>query len=654
MMNLNEISIGEIKSMQAEVYIQSSMLAMRARFSQFVITPEQVAAWEIGFGWIHQISLSLAPATDPWLVMPEFVAPLISGRPDLVIATPTHLVIVEMKTGELPRREGDKRQTLGYATDIWGKLKGARGKMIVPVLLSKSGKDSPTPLLPWPKADSPPSSIFELTPIGLAELLREIASKGDDELVNLDVFRRSLVYSPRPSVVEAATSLVARLEDKNVITGLSDSEEIDRVIQSLLDLAKSAETNSERVVAIVTGSPGAGKTLVGLRLAHDADLQSSLDKSLGTPLFLTGNSTLVEVLVESIARDENRRTGQSLRICRQNANSKVKLVHGVVGSELGIESNVVVFDEGQRVWTAEHMRAKKGNKSLGSEASEVLRSLEGHPWALLTVLVGEGQEINTGEEGAKTWVDAVAKANQDAHKPWKLVMPPLESFPSTDWARLSKSLQLSTTVRTDNAANISGWVQCVLEGDQNGAINIRNAMQRYPIFVSRDIDEAKTWIISKRSELGGTSGLLASSKSKRLLNYGVDVASDANRSINWGAWYLDSLPSLNSSEALELAATEFKSQGLELDWSLVGWSWDLIFKGGSWQTRTLNASRGQWQQTRNLAKLQFQLNAYRVLLTRSRKGMVIWIPSGDASDSMRSSEMDEVAGFLISCGATPI
>jgi hypothetical protein len=654
-MNPNATSFGEIRSMQVDAYVEASMLAMRARFSNFVITPEQVSAWEVGFRWIFQIGQDLDANVDKWLIFPEFVAPLISGRPDIVIVTNTHLLIVEMKTGELHRREGDKRQTLGYAADIWGKLKASRGKVILPVLLSKAGSDKATHSLNEFGIDTAPGTLLSLTPVGLKVLLSEISLTENGESSSLDSFRRELLYSPRPSVVEAATSLVAKLEDQNVTTGLSGSEEIDRIIRSLLELAKDAQEASGRIVAIVTGSPGAGKTLVGLRLAHDPSLQSALNSSLGTPLYLTGNATLVEVLVESLARDEHRRAGTSLFESRKNSNAKVKLVHGVVGSDLGIESNVVVFDEGQRVWTAEHMQAKKGNKNLESEATEILKALSNHPWVLLVVLIGEGQEINTGEEGVDTWLKAVYKANFESPKPWHLFAPPLESaHRQIDLVTTSDAFQLKTTVRTDNAANVSEWVRRVLDRDQKGAIEIREQMQGFPLLICRDLDVAKSWIKSKSSKNGGTSGLLASSKSKRLIHYGVDVASDANRNINWGSWYLDTLPNLNSSEALEIAATEFKCQGLELDWSLMCWSWDMSSSEDFWIPQTLDASKGRWNQIRNESKIRFQFNAYRVLLTRSRKGMVIWIPLGDDSNSMPTGEMDAVANFLMACGATPL
>lgn len=653
-MNLNALTFGELACLQEDDYVRQSVEAMKARFSKFVLTTEQLEAWTIGFRWIYQIGQQLPESASSWLVMPEFVAPLISGRPDLVVVSPRHLLVIEMKTGELLTNQG-KKQVLDYAQDLWGKLKGARERIVLPVLLSKYGDRGTTARSRGSIGASGPSSVITVDPSGLASLLREVDQLDSGFMLDQEEFFANLLYSPRPSVVQAATSLVAQLEDKNVVTGLSTSEEIDRLIGHLVSLAKVARDSSQKKVAIVSGAPGAGKTLVGLRLAHEPTLQQSLADDFGTPLYLTGNATLVEVLVESLARDESRRTGNAIDACRANANSKVKLVHGVVGADFGIESNVVIFDEGQRIWTAERMRTKRGDKSLGSEALEILVSMANHPWALVVVLMGEGQEINTGEAGAITWVEAIADVNQEESANWELHAPAIEGVDlKSNWIQISESLELKNSMRTDNAANVSEWVRQILLGNESHAREIRQTMREFPIYVCRDLQLAKEWIQENRTKHGGTSGVLASSKSKRLFLYGVDVVADADRGINWGSWYLNSLPNLSSSEALELAATEFKCQGLELDWTLVCWSWDLVLTDSQWTAQYLDARRARWREVSHPDKTKFQFNAYRVLLTRCRKGMVIWVPQGGTSMANPNMDMDEVEDFLIRCGAVPL
>jgi DUF2075 family protein len=493
--------------------------------------------------------------------------------------------------------------------------------------------------------------ILKLNLIGLNDLLQKIIDSELNSTIEMSNVRSQLLYSPRPSVIEAANALVAATEDRNVITGLSAEVELDRISKIIQDVASDAMMKSERQIVVVAGPPGSGKTLVGLRLAHDPRIQTLLPETSGTPLYLTGNGPLVDVLVESLARDEVRRRGVSKPVARSNADAKVRLIHGITEKKLGIESNVLIFDEGQRIWTEEHMRRKKGDKSLSSEAEEVLSCLENRSWALVVVLLGEGQEINTGEAGVITWLEAVKNRNSKSKSSWKIMAPKLdENLEKLFDVHINDSLRLKVARRTDNAADVSTWVEELLNHNFEKANQIRMEFSDFPIYVTRDLELAKKWIRGKVQANGGSSGLLASSKAKRLFRYGLDIVADASRSFKWENWYLNSLPDLNASESLEVVATEYKCQGLELDWVGVCWSWDLVLDSSAWIPRTLNSGSARWSKTSS--KSQFQINAYRVLLTRSRRGMIIWIPVGFPGDSSMSlQEMDQVHAALIASGA---
>jgi hypothetical protein len=642
-MNFSDCTASEILEKSRQEFIREATESMQARFSRFVVTPEQTEAWKIGFSWIYEIAEGIAGFNSKWRFLPEFSAPLISGRPDLAIDTGTHLVVVEMKTGFKASKNSGERQVLAYADDLWGKIKIGRNRIVVPVLVKKTSKSSlrrATEVL----ANQIPSEVLHLSVIDLIVLLQRI----NDEYPESKHFNGSnadlIKYSPRPSVVEAATSLVAALDDKNVTTGLASSEEVERLIQEISDqIIVACEQNEHRVI-VISGSPGSGKTLIGLRIAHDRKIQELLSEEMGTPLYLTGNAPLVEVLTESLARDEVRRLGSTKKKSHSNASAKVRLIHGITEKNVGIESNIVVFDEGQRVWTETHMRFKKKNEKVGSEAEEVLTYLERLPWAIAVVLLGEGQEINTGEAGLTTWLEAIVNRNLTNKVSWKLSGPriPLEFLQQREVFSQSSHLHLQSNERTDNAANISQWTEFFLNGEFERAKNIRLTFGDFPMFFTRDLETARKWLHKAGIEQSQSTGLIASSKSKRLVNYGVDPVADANRSFNWANWYLNSLPDLNSSAALEIAATEYKCQGLELDWVGLCWSWDLIPIERKWQARTLDSARAKWKLTSK--KSMFQINAYRVLLTRARKGMVVWIPEGDTSDPSRSiMEMNSVA-----------
>ena len=643
--------LSEVASELKEDYVRNAKMAMESRFSHFIVTPEQQRAWQIGFTWIHDLVSQLNQTADSWLLLPEFSAPLVSGRPDLVILTNRHLLVVEMKTGIKSVDNSGKRQVLDYAITIWGKLKFARSRVVIPILLSaqsaKYTKDFAINL----DTSIEPSSVLSLNPNDLNRLLARISFAEAGLFLDFEMEKQSLIYSPRPSVVEAATALVAATSDKNVVTGLSNEDELSRISTIIQKIGLQASHNLEKRIVVVAGPPGAGKTLVGLRMAHDPQLQKLIPDSIGTPLYLTGNGPLVDVLVESLARDEVRRMGTSKPVAKSNAEAKVRLIHGITEKKLGIESNVIIFDEGQRIWTAEHMRRKKGDSSLGSEAEEVLSYLEKRDWALVVVLLGEGQEINTGEEGIATWLAAVVQRNLSSEVNWKITIPDgIDPGSGSQFLEIEPSLRLKVVRRTDNAADVAGWVSSLLDFKVSEAMQARKEFLDFPIFITRDLEQARNWLMKQVEKSGGSSGLLASSKSKRLFRYGLDTVADANRSFAWENWYLNHLPDLNSSEALEVVATEYKCQGLELDWVGVCWSWDLIPTNESWVPRSLNSGSAKWRT--NSTKAQYQINAYRVLLTRSRKGMVIWVPSGMEDDpSMSPDEMDLVTKVLLASGA---
>ena len=627
-------------------------MAMESRFSHFIVTPEQQKAWIIGFTWIHDLAVSLNQIAGGWILLPEFSAPLVSGRPDLVILTNRYLLVVEMKTGVKSVDNSGKRQVLEYAVTIWGKLKTSRSRVVLPILLSEKGARQKKEFAIALDAIVQPDSVISLNPNDLNILLSGIANEEAGAFLDFESEKELLLYSPRPSVVEAATALVAATSDRNIITGLSNEDELNRISNIIQKIGIQASQKSEKRIVVVAGPPGAGKTLVGLRMAHDPQLQKLIPDSVGTPLYLTGNGPLVDVLVESLARDEVRRLGSSKPAAKSNAEAKVRSIHGITEKKLGIESNVIIFDEGQRIWTAEHMRRKKGDSSLGSEAEEVLSYLEKRDWALVVVLLGEGQEINTGEEGIDTWIDAVVQRNLISGVDWRITIPDgVDLGSNSQTFEIESSLRLKVVRRTDNAADVAGWVSALMNFKISDALQARKQFLDFPIFVTRDLEQARNWILKQVETSGGTSGLLASSRSKRLFRYGLDIVADSNRSFNWENWYLNHRPDLNSSESLEVVATEYKCQGLELDWVGVCWSWDLIPAGETCLPRNLNSGSAKWRTTSKNA--QYQINAYRVLLTRSRKGMVIWIPPGmDDDSSMSPSEMDKVAEVLINAGAT--
>ena len=645
--------------MPKKEYVLKAIEAMKARFSNFIVTPEQIEAWRIGFSWIHEYAYELAQYNSNWRVLPECVAPLLSGRPDLIVDTGTHLLVIEMKTGHKTSKSTGERQVLNYADDFWGKLKIGRFRTVIPIILTDKKINQKSKAINYFEKEERPTQVLRINLSLLIELSKSIYSTEEVARIYLgDKTSEWYKYSPRPTVVEAAISLVSSMDDKNITTGLAETDEIRRIISLIQKRAEYIARDNAHEVIVITGAPGAGKTLVGLRIAHDRNIQELLPSEIGTPLYLTGNAPLVEVLIESLARDEVRRIGNRKNQAISNANTKVRLVHSVTEKKLGIESNVIVFDEGQRIWTEERMQLKRRDKTLGSEAEEILKYLQKLPWSLAVVLIGEGQEINVGEEGFKTWLKAVEKINSSAPGTWKITVPKglVTQEKDSDSIQLDDYLTLKVNQRTDNAADISLWTTEFLKGNFEGARRIKDEFREYPFYFTRNLETAKHWLREKANREALRCGLVASSTSKRLVLYGIDALSSAERNFNWANWYLNDLPDLSSSSVLEVAASEYKCQGLELDLVGVCWSWDLIPEKSNWQPRTLRADKSKWKNTDVLSsKFKFQINSYRVLLTRSRKGMVVWIPRGDSQDpSRRPSEMDSVALAFQQSGVTEI
>lgn len=653
--DINHCTLEEIARQGLRDYVESACLAMESRFSSFIVTPEQQEAWRVGFTWIHEFAKELSNECPLWVVMPEYSAPLISGRPDLVVDTGSHLLIIEMKTGMKGHKNLGEKQVLNYADTLWSKLKLGRARFVMPILLATNHKNLVN-LQTIEQGDSnSPIKVIKVNPSTLIELGKYIYENypkartfnGD----NLELLK----YSPRPSVVEAAVALVAALDDKNIITGLADSAEISRIIEKIKTKVLDVSKLLSKELIVVAGAPGSGKTLVGLRIAHDSSIQEILGKEYGTPLYLTGNGPLVEVLVESLARDQSLRTGETKAKARSNASAKVRSIHGITEKNLGIESNIIIFDEGQRIWNESRMQSKKRSKVVKSEAEEILIYLEKLPWALAVVLLGEGQEIGSGEEGLTTWITALQNRNIVKSDTWVINTPESDycEYIESDSVIYDNSLRLRTVQRTDNAANISLWVEYFLSADFEKANLLSKSFNDFPFYFTRDLDTAKSWLRSKSNENSDRAGLVASSKSKRLLVYGIDAVADASRSFSWANWYLNDLPDLTSSRSLEVAATEYKCQGLELDYVGVCWSWDLVLKKNVWIPRNLNSGSSKWRISKS--KSHLQTNAYRVLLTRCRKGMIVWIPRGDGSDSSRDiSEMDLVARCFEAAGISEI
>jgi hypothetical protein len=433
-------------------------------------------------------------------------------------------------------------------------------------------------------------------------------------------------------------------------------------------LIDEARSERKKIICFVTGVPGAGKTLVGLNVATRRSGASPTHA-----VFLSGNAPLVAVLRAALIRDERqRRRTNDQRSPRTREASPVKSfvqnVHhfrddALVNPDDPPVDHVAIFDEAQRAWnlkkTADFMKRRKGQPNFRwSEPAFLISYMDRHTdWAAIVCLVGGGQEIHTGEAGISEWLEAV----RQYFPHWHLYISSqltdseyaaghaLNQVQDVARPQYDDSLHLAVSMRSFRAENLSAFVKAMLDRDEHTANSALETLTgRYPIFVTRELNSAKQWV---RSRARGSEryGLLASSKAMRLKPYSIDVrvAPDPVH------WFLGDPDDVRSSQYLEDVATEFQVQGLELDWTIVNWDGDLRMSGSSWAYHDFRGRK--WQSVHKEEHQNYLKNAYRVLLTRARQGMVLFVPRGDSADHTRPpSYYDSTYRYLRRLGVASI
>jgi hypothetical protein len=456
-------------------------------------------------------------------------------------------------------------------------------------------------------------------------------------------------YHPTPTIVEAARALYAQHSVEAIARFDAGAKNLNVTSRRIEELVDEARANGRKRICFVTGVPGAGKTLVGLNLAtrrRDADEPTHA-------VFLSGNGPLVAVLREALTRDEvERRKKQGEKVRKGKVGESVKAfiqnVHhfrddGLIDSGPPIE-HVVIFDEAQRAWdlrqTANFMQRKKNRAGFSQSEPEFLISyMDRHnDWAVIVCLVGDGQEINTGEAGIEAWLEAINRSFPG----WEMFIS--SRLTDSEYAagetinvvregaqtHLDDSLHLAVSMRSFRAENVSAFVKALLDCQQEEAKRaFADLAARYPIAITRDLNVAKQWI---RSHARGTErfGMVASSKAMRLKPHAIDI----RVSVDPVHYFLNDKEDTRSSYYLEDAATEFQVQGLELDWVCVNWDGDFRFTGSNWSHHDFRGNR--WCNIANADNRIYLRNAYRVLLTRARQGMVFFVPPGHPDDPTRS------------------
>lgn len=630
----------------------TEILGRIALLTEFDMVQEQRDAW---LGQIAVLHDQLKGLTGE--IFLEFSIPRMGRRIDAVLIIGAIVFVIEFKVGEVTFDRSAIEQVWDYALDLKNFHAASHSVPLVPILVATRANKSAIGLEAALDGVYKPILVGgALLRIAIDHALSEVRSR----LVDVEVWAASS-YRPTPTIIEAARALYAQHSVEAIARSDAGAKNLHATSSRIETLVEQARENKRKIICFVTGVPGAGKTLVGLNVAT----RKANPKEPTHAVFLSGNGPLVAVLREALTRDELQRRRLAGEVTTKGkvadgVKAFIQNVHHFRDEALIDESapaeHVVIFDEAQRAWnlrqTASFMKRKKNRPGFNQSEPEFLVSyMNRHEdWSVVICLVGGGQEINTGEAGIAAWLQAVQSSFPDwhVHISDRLVDSEYaagEVLSSLKIAHLEPDLHLAVSMRSFRAEHVSAFVKAVLDGEMGKARDaLATILDRYPITLTRDLGRAKEWI---RSQARGSEryGLVASSKAQRLKPHAVDIRVN----VDPVHWFLNDKSDTRSSYYLEDAATEFQVQGLEVDWACVTWDGDLRYAPGGWSFHDFRGDR--WTNIKNADNRSYLRNAYRVLLTRARQGMVIFVPPGDATDPTRSSNIyDPTFEYLVSLG----
>jgi DUF2075 family protein len=599
----------------------------------------------------------------------EFSIPRMGKRVDTLIIIKNVVFVIEFKVGDSHFLNHNIEQVWDYALDLKNFHKTSHNVVLVPVLIATEARNSFTEI----RLTSHNDNLTLPVRIGSHSLKAVISSAlaffSDEPTINVTDYV-SGGYMPTPTIIEAAVSLYTTHSVENIIRSDAGAKNLTQTTSKISEIIETAKNENKKIICFVTGVPGAGKTLVGLNVAT-----SHLDKENGNAsVYLSGNKPLVDILQEALARDKVQREREkgnrtTKKIAQQAVKAFVQIIHHYRDEYLknpeAPYDHVAIFDEAQRAWNKEQtlkfMKQKKGIANFDySEPEFLISCLDRHKdWAVIICLVGGGQEINTGEAGISEWLNAMDKTFPD----WNIYISPnltdseyaamevIQILDNKGRVSFDENLHLSVSMRSFRAEKLSSFVKNILDIEiEKAQTDFMQISEKYPIVLTRDIIKAKKWL-KEKARGSERYGITVSSKALRLRPLGIDVTYQLQ--MDAVKWFLNDKDDIHSSFYLEDVATEYKVQGLELDWSCVVWDGDLRYSSNGWQTFSFKGNK--WQNINNIERKKYLLNAYRVLLTRARQGMVIVIPEGNEEDHTRKKEYyDGTFNYLKTIGVTTI
>lgn len=621
--------------------IDDSILGRLAQAQVGDVTPAQRDAWLEQIGILRSSLRHLAAGTLCF----EYLIPRIGRRADNILIVGNTVLVLEFKVGASKYERDAIQQTINYALDLKYFHEGSARATIVPILVATRAPDSHR------STSVGADGVAEIVTANATTLKAAIGytmELGTGPAIDPERWLTA-GYRPTPTIIEASQALYQGHSVAEISRFEAGSDNLGATTEALGRVIDRARSTGEKAICLVTGVPGAGKTLAGLNLASQRrKIDTSGDEHA---VFLSGNGPLVKVLQEALARDDvERAKARGVSTTKSEATRKatafIQNIHHfrdecLRNPDPPIE-RVVVFDEAQRAWdreqTSKFMQQKRGHRDFNlSEPAFLISAMDRHAgWAVIVCLIGGGQEINTGEAGMEEWLRAL----KDHYPSWSIYLPDEIAaggyLPTMNLEDLGQRvrrlphLHLGVSIRSFRSERLSAGIGSLLTGTVDVAsAHLASVRETYEIRITRNLQHAKDWI---RRRARGTErfGLLASSGARRLKPLGIAAGGMKGNECNW---FLDNDQDVRSSYYLEDAASEFEVQGLELDWAIVVWDGDLVHNGDGWLYRSFKGTA--WQMIRKEQDQRYRLNAYRVLLTRARQGLVIVVPEGDPIDHTR-------------------
>ena len=584
----------------------------------------------------------------------EFKIPRIGRRCDAILIINGVIFILEYKTGDMAAIEAAKRQCLNYALDLKNFHEGSHKATVVPIAVFNSDVPNTTEYKKYEdNIFYPIVSSFD----NLKTVIETISSQISDNDFDIEFWKNSQ-YKPTPTIIESAIYLY----NNHNVEDISRSDSGDNLTitaNRVYEIIKQSSKNNEKSIVFLTGVPGAGKTLAGLNVASLC--QNEFE---GKSVFLSGNQPLVTVLKEALKRDNKSKE----KIGSNPIESFIQNIHHF--RDEGLEGDapnekIAIFDEAQRAWnkeqTSNFMKQKKGQSDFEmSEPEFLIEMMNRHDdWAVIVCLIGGGQEINKGEAGVEEWFNALSRRFTDwnvylsneliSHKEYSMTeLFDIENNIRNMNAKGDSSLHLSVSMRSFRAENQANFIHSILDKNIDKANEYIQGLKDYEIKITREKSKMIDWLRNKKRGDERT-GIMAHSNAMRLFPEGIYV----KNKIDHANWFLNGENDIRSSDYLEVVTTEFDIQGLEIDWAGVCWDINLCPIQEGWDYKAFRGTK--WGNVNSDMNRKYLLNAYRVLLTRARQGMIIFVPKGEYNDRTRPpTRYDLVYKYLLDCGITEL